>query len=180
MSVLQASNNGGRINTVHNQTDDGSVFSVFADGEYVPISFKWVDYLGTCQEAILAAGEYHHDHLMRGDCGVREESDDSAITFAWDVLEERIDGFSTAPSNEFLPSTSQHRNKASCVKLCDADGHMTRYYRKDRSYWTPGATLKATKEEDMFGMTQWNPMSCDPDPQDNCGNYILKGDKRKC
>ena len=35
MPIAKASNNGGRYNTVHNQTDDGSVISVLVDGPFV-------------------------------------------------------------------------------------------------------------------------------------------------
>lgn len=180
MPIAKASNNGGRYNTVHNQTDDGSVISVLVDGEYVPLLFSWVDYLDTCQSHLLAAGKYFHDRLMRSDCGLRREDDDSATLFSWDVLEDNVDGFSSGPTGEFRAITSQTRNKADCVEICDNRGHQTVYYRKDREYWTPDNTLAPTTEEAIFGLTQYNPISCPPDPKDSCGNYILEGDKKKC
>lgn len=180
MPIVPASNNGGRYNTVHNQTDDGSVISVLVDGEYVPLLFSWVDYLNTCQSHLLASGKYYHDRLMRSDCGVRVAEDDSVITYSWDQLEEQIQGFSSGPSGEYRPITAEVRNQDYCVELCDTRGHQTTIYRKDRKYWTPGVTLLPTVEEDIFGLKQYNPISCPPDPKDKCGNYILKGDKAKC
>lgn len=180
MPIVPASNNGGRYNTVHNQTDDGSVISVLVDGEYVPLLFSWVDYLDTCQSHLLASGKFYHERLMRSDCGVRVEEDDSAITYSWDQLEPEVQGFSSGPSGEYRPITAEVRNQDYCVELCDTRGHQTTIYRKDRKYWTPGVTLLPTVEEDIFGLKQYNPISCPPDPKDKCGNYILKGDKAKC
>jgi hypothetical protein len=180
MPVLKASNNGGKYNTVHNQTNDGSVISVLVDGEYVPLLFSWIDYLDTCQSHLLAAGKYYHERLMRSDCGLREAEDDSVTTFSWDQLEDNVDGFSSGPNGEFRPITSQTRNTGRCVEICGTRGHRKIFFRKDREYWTPDVTLAPTTEEPIFGLTQYNPISCPPDPKDNCGKYILKGDKKKC
>lgn len=180
MPIAKASNNGGKYNTVHNQTNDGSVISVLVDGEYVPLLFAWCDYLNTKQEHLLASGEFYHDRLMRGDCGLRVRDDSATTTFSWKSIETEIDGFSSGPTGEFRPITSQRSNIEDNVELCGHHANQRTYYRKDREYWTPDHVLKPTTEEEIFGLKQYNPISCPPDDKDSCGNYILKGDKKKC
>lgn len=180
MAVLQATNNGGFYNTVHNQTDDGSVFSVVDGDEYVPITFSYCDYLGTRQTHLIASGEIFHDHLMRGDCGVRRKDDSMDLLFSWDKTTHEIEGFTEAPDGVLHPATREHNEHVECTRICGLEGHKTEFYRKDREYWTPGTTLKATSVPEIFGWTQYNPLSCPPDPKNKCGEYILKGDKKKC
>lgn len=199
MAIVAADNNGGRYNNVHRQTDDGIVFSVAAGENLMPITFVYTDYLGDLHESLLASGRYPHARLMRGDCGWRAEDDSETILFSWEAMEHRTDGLTDAPSGEFMEAWHEEPNCAKDVELAGIKSHRRTWYRKDRTYWTPGKTLTAAKAPNLFAPTlqteynpcceerkhgyqiptfrQWNPISCPPREPNKCGLVEYDGDK---
>lgn len=177
MAVLSADNNGGRYNMVHRQTDDGIVLSVAMGKNLTPLVFRYDDYLGCTHETLLASDFYPHKRLMRGDCGWRREDDSDALLFSWQAMEKVSDGFSNGPDNVFTETYHEEANCAKDVQICGLKGHRTKFYRKDREYWTPDHTLQADVEETPFGFNQWNPISCAPKKPNKCG---LINFKEKC
>lgn len=199
MAVVAASNNGGRYNKVHRQTDDGLVISVISGNSLLPLVFRYEDYLGDCVESLLSNGQYYHKRLMRGDCGWRREDDSALTTFSWNALETRLDGFSEAPTGEYVESYHQELNCAKDVAICGHKGHRTVFYRKDREYWTPDHVLMGDKTIDPFGpeiqqesnsccstddnkydiptISQFNPNTCEPRAADKCGILKYKEDR---
>lgn len=169
MPVVTASDNGGRYNDVHRQTDDGLVVSVAMGKSLMPLVFRYEDYLGHCQETLLSTAFFPHQRLMRGDCGWRVENDSDDILFSWQAIEEKTIGFSSGPSGEYEAITESVENCASDVVIDGLRGHRTIYYRKDREYWTPDKTLDATTPDEIFGWSQWNPNSCPPKGPNKCG-----------
>lgn len=200
--ILAADNNGGRYNKVHRQTDDGIVISVAMGESLLPLVFRYEDYLGCIEESLLAWNFYPHKRLMRGDCGWRVENDSADLLFSWNGTETHIDGFSSAPSGEYGEITHEEQKCAKDVRLCGLAGHRTKWYRKDREYWTPGMTLDAQVPADPFAIgnnlefndccenpkgheiptiKQWNPISCPPEEPNKCGlnNYYDDCDKAR-
>lgn len=169
MPVAAASDNGGRYNMVHRQTDDGSVISVSMGDNLTPLVFRYTDYLGHIQESLLSSRFYPHKCLMRGDCGWRRKDDSADLLFSWQESGEEIIGMSSGPSGEYLPITQEYNNHAEDVRLCGLEGHRTVYYRQDREYWAPDKTLEADTVEPFFGWSQYNPNSCPPRQPDKCG-----------
>ena len=169
MAVLAASNNNGRYNNVHRQTDDGLVISVVAGDNLMPLVFRYKNYLGCFEESLLSSAFYPHARLMRGDCGWVEENDSSDLLFSWENTIHVTDGLSAGPSNEFVENYHEIPDNAHEVRLDGLSGRRTVYSRKDRTYWTPDNTLQAVAPEPLFGWTQWNPMTCPPTEPDNCG-----------
>lgn len=166
--MAPASNNGGRYNTVHRQTDDGLVFSVAMGEALVPIVFTFRDYLGDVTHGILAAGFYPHKKLMRNDCGWRVKDDSAEYRFSWQDKRHVTDGFTDTPSGEFSEAWHEEPNCAEGVALEGIRGHRQTWWRQDREYWTPGTTLQADAPEDLFGpknIKQHNPVC------DDCGAY---------
>ena len=176
MTVLQADTNGGRMNMVHRQTDDGKVISVISGDSLLPLTFRYEDYLGDIQETLIAGNFFPHKRLMRGDKGWRAAKDDSEILFSWDAKEERIDGFSSGPDGEYRPITSSVRNKADDVRLCDVNLKRTKFWREDMCYWTPDKTAQADAAPEFFGFSQFNPAACEPKKPNNCGLVTLEDD----
>lgn len=197
MTIAPASNNGGRINTVHRQTDDGIVFSVAMGESLVPIVFTYKDYLGDIQSNLLASSFYPHKRLMRGDCGWRVKDDSAEYLFSWQAMEHVTDGFTESPSGEYSEAWHEEPNCAKDVQLEGHRGHRRTFYRQDREYWTPDHVLQAEAPVDIFGPTpeefinenclscgdyikeptkytlptfhQWNPESCPPKAPNSCG-----------
>lgn len=180
MSVLEASNNEGRYNMVHRQTDDGSILSVVVDGDLMPLVFSYTNYFNCPEESILSSGYYPHKNLMRGDCGVEVEYDSVDISYNWDSVERHVDGFSAGPSNEYTEIYHDVFNNASNAVLEGHRGYSVKAYRKDREYWTPDTTLSAVSEEPLFGFSQWNPISKPFEPN-ACGiaNFYDECDKKE-
>lgn len=201
---LAADNNGGRYNQVHRQTDDGIVISVAMGKSLLPLTFRYEDYLGCMEESLLSWRPYHHKRLMRGDCGWREENDSADITFSWNASERYVDGFTSGPTGEYEEIYRERPNCAKNVRICGLTGHRTKWYRKDREYWTPDHVLGATAPDDPFAfplhtehndccdpdtakgyeiptVEQWNPISCPPEAPDKCGlnNYYDECDKAR-
>lgn len=177
MAILAADNNDGRYNKVHRQTDDGLVISVAAGNSLVPLVFAYKDYLGELQHSLLSSSFFPHAKLMRNDCGWRREDDSVDLLFSWTKHDKVYDGFNDAPSGEY--SVDYHET-VECVNnstLKGLRGHRTRFYRKDREYWTPDKTLQAEAPEELFGWEQWNPKSCAPKKPNKCG--ILKYEEDK-
>ena len=174
MSVLAATNNGGRYNRVHRQTDDGIVISVVRGKDLVPLVFRWTDYLGDYQSSLLSASKYPHKRLMRGDCGVRRKDDSVLPVFSWNAIESKVVGVSRTPTGEMQDITMDVANCAKDVAICGVRGHRTRFYRKDRSYWTPDHTLLGDNFEEIFGFEQYNPQSCEPRKSNKCGLVTYK------
>lgn len=201
--IVAANNNGGRYNKVHRQTDDGIVISVAMGRNLTPLVFRYEDYLGCIAESLIAGRFYPHKRLMRGDCGWREENDSVDLTFSWKSSERVVDGFTSGPTGEYEETYHEEPNCASEVLLCGLRGHRTKWYRKDREYWTPDHTLMADAPADPFAfdtnlesntcckeprkeyeittIRQWNPISCPPEAPDNCGlnNFYDKCDKAR-
>lgn len=204
MAVVAATTNGGRINKVHRQTDDGIVFSVAVGDDLLPITFRYTDYLGDPHETLISSGRYHHARLMRGDC--MECRDDSAITtFSWAEIKTPVVGFVEAPEGTFEPVHDTVPNCAENVALKGLRMRHRACFRRDRDYWDPGMVLQATVEEDPFAflereeendcclrkdvpykqniykvttIEQWNPISCPPNGKPNkCGILEYKGGK---
>lgn len=184
MAILEATNNEGRYNRVHRQTDDGGVISVAMGDDLMPLVFRYENYLGCAEESLLASSFYPHSRLMRRDCGWEQEDDSADLTFSWENTIKVIDGFSAAPTNEYLENYHEIVDNAHEVTLDGLKGHRTVYYRKDREYWTPNQTLMADAPDTMFGPEQWNPISCPPRDPDKCGlvQFYPRCDKRskKC
>ena len=163
--ILAADNNGGRYNKVHRQTDDGIVISVAMGDSLLPISFRYEDYLGCIEESLLAGSFYPHKRLMRGDCGWRVENDSVDLLFSWNALTRHVDGFSSGPDGEYVETYHDEPNCAENVRICGLKGHRTKWYRKDREYWTPGQTLAGEIPLDPFAIsmnTEYN--SCCTSP----------------
>lgn len=199
MSIAAADTNGGRYNNVHRQTDDGVVFSVAAGDNLMPITFRYEDYLGDCHETLISSDFYPHAKLMRGDCGWRVKDDSDALLFSWEKMEHTTDGFTDAPSGEFVESWHESPNCARDVILKGVRGHKRVFYRKDREYWTPGNTVAADVYDDPFSlevstefntccetqengydittMPQWNPITCPPRKPNKCGILEYNGGK---
>ena len=199
--ITPASNNGGRYNTVHHQTDDGLVISVAMGKNLTPISFRYKDYLGCFEESLLSSSFFPHKRLMRGDCGWVEKDDSVALTFSWNALERHVDGLVSGPSGEYEERYHLEPNCALNTRICGLEGHRKVFYRKDREYWTPGTTLMGTIPADPFAfdeetktnpcckepapefkvttVKQWNPKTCPPEQPDKCGlvQYYDKCDK---
>ena len=140
---------------------------------------------------------------MRSDCGWRREDDSVDLTFSWKASERHVDGFTSGPSDEYGISYHDEPNCAKNVRICGLTGHRTKWYRKDREYWTPGVTLDATAPNDPFALSihmesndcchepkkeypiptieQWNPISCPPEAPNKCGlnNYYDDCDKAR-
>lgn len=198
---VAADNNGGRYNQVHRQTDDGIVISVAMGKNLTPLVFRYTDYLGCVEESLIAGAFYPHKRLMRSDCGWRREDDSADLLFSWKALERVHTGFTSGPSGEYEESYAEVPNCAKDVRLCGIAGHRTKFYRKDREYWTPGQTLAATAPDDPFAfpthmetndccnepkkeypiitIEQWNPQTCPPEAPNKCGlvNYYDECDK---
>ena len=177
MAILDASSNGGRYNNVHNQTDDGIVFSVATQHGLLPITFRYDDYFGEPHETLISSGLYPHKRLMRGDCGWRRKDDSEDLLFSWSALEHVTDGFTSGDNNEYGEKYHEEPNCANDVLIKGLRSHRTTFYRKDREYWTPDVTLNAVAEEDFFGWEQYNPKSCAPKKPNKCG---LVNFKEKC
>lgn len=201
---LAADNNGGRYNQVHRQTDDGIVISVAMGKNLTPLVFRYRDYLGCMDESLIAGSFYPHRRLMRGDCGWREENDSVDLLFSWSTIEKRVDGFTSGPTGEYEETYREEANCAKNVRICGLVGHRTKWYRKDREYWTPDRTLQGAVPDDPFAfpmhteyndccdpetakgyeiptVEQWNPISCPPEAPDKCGlnNYYDECDKAR-
>lgn len=169
MAVLEASNNGGRYNMVHRQTDDGLVISVAMGKNLTPLVFRYVDWSGCPQETLLSSAFYPHKRLMRSDCGWVEEHDKRDLLFDYIRTDVVIDGFTSGPSGEYDVSWHETHDSGENVRLCGLEGHRTVYRRKDREYWTPNMTLMADKVEDIFGFEQYNPITCPTKQPNKCG-----------
>lgn len=178
MPVVAASNNGGRYNMVHRQTDDGYVISVAAGKSLLPLVFRYEDYLGHCQESLLASDFYPHSRLMRSDCGWRLKNDSDDLLFSWEAQEKRLIGLSSGPTGEYEGVYQDVANCAKDVRICGLEGHRTVFWRQDREYWTPDNTLLAAAPPEIFGWSQWNPNSCPPEGPDKCG--IVQYPKGDC
>lgn len=169
MSVLAATNNEGRYNNVHRQTDDGLVISVVMGDDLMPLVFRYTDYLGCTEESLLASSFYPHSRLMRSDCGWVVKNDSKDLLFSWENTIHVTDGLSAGPSNEFVENYHELPDNAHEVRLEGLTGRRTTYYRKDREYWTPNKTLMADTPEELFGWTQINPQTCESDSFERCG-----------
>ena len=199
MAIATADTNGGRYNNVHRQTDDGIVFSVAAGENLMPITFRYTDYLGDCHTTLLALDFYPHARLMRGDCGWRAKDDSDVVLFSWQKMEHQTDGFTDAPTGEFTEAWHEEPNCAEDVAIDGIRGHKRTFYRKDRTYWTPGVTAQADAYEDPFAIqsqteynsccetqangydiptiSQWNPKTCPPREPNKCGILEYDGGK---
>lgn len=198
MAVTAATNNGGRYNNVHRQTDDGIVISVAVGDDLLPITFRYTDYLGDANETLLAIGFYPHARLMRGDCGWRVKDDSDAIVYSWASKEHVTDGFNESPSGEYTEMWHEEPNCAYDVELEGTRGHRRTFTRKDREYWTPNHTTYSPGMKDIFGpepmeefndcctepthgyeiptFRQWNPITCPSDRHPNkCGILEFEG-----
>lgn len=169
MAVLAASNNEGRYNRVHRQTDDGSIISVAMGSNLTPLVFRYKNYLGCDEESVLSAAFFPHKRLMRGDCGWSVENDSVDISYSWNASYDVIDGLSAGPSGEYVVNYHTEYDNASDAILSGFRGHRTVYRRKDREYWTPDKTLDAVSVDDTFGFSQYNPYSCPPKEPNKCG-----------
>ncbi len=200
---VAADDNGGRYNRVHRQTDDGIVISVAMGRNLTPLIFRYKDYLGCVEESLIDGAFYPHKRLMRADCGVREKDDSVVLTFSWNAMDKKIDGYTVGPSGEYEESWHEEPNCAKDVGICGVESHRKVFYRKDREYWTPNHTLMATAPDDPFAIDinmesndccnepkqeypiptikQWNTLSCPPEAPNKCGlhNYYNECDKAR-
>lgn len=178
MPVVSADNNGGRYNTAHNQVDDGNVISVRTPHGFIPLVFRYSDYLGDIKCSLLSSEFYPHKRLMRKDCGWRRKDDSVALTFSWKHMDHVTDGLTDSPNGEYHEAWHEEPNCAKDVAIKGVKGHRATFFRKDREYWTPDHTLQADTYEDYFGWSQFNPMACDPVKPNKCGLVEFKGGKR--
>ena len=175
MTVLAASDNGGRYNTAHRQTDDGIVFSVAADNNLVPISFTYFDYLDEPHTILISSGHYPHAKLMHNDGGVEVSNDSEILLFSWEEFRKKIDGFTINPkTGEYEETYHEEPNCAKDAAIKGIKSHRTVVSRKDKEYWTTDNTVKADYQEDLFGFEQYNPQSCPPRESGNCGFVTYK------
>ena len=166
-----ASDNGGRYNQVHNQAAGEEIITAPFGGEYLPVSFTYVDWTGEEHSSLLGYG-YPHDKLMRSDCGIRYKHEDSDITFDYSA-KVRID----MPSDNGYDNYYETHIEGHDVRICGLASHRSIAYRKDREYWTPGETLSAEEPEELFGWEQFNPATCPVDDLYNdCGVLEFKED----
>lgn len=159
--IAAAQTNGGKLRSVHKEFEDGYLFAVLQDGDYVPVTFDVQDALGTLNRVVIAGGVVYHNFLMRRDGGWLVNDDSVIPTFSFYELEKIVSGITKGPDGQVYERYGYGVYQAEDTALCDVKINRVSARRLDAPFWDPGhVTQNATGQPDLFGFTQTDPRSC--------------------